>query len=141
MEEKADRMAIIVFSGTVDKMMAVSTLTTGAIAMGLEVDLFVTNWGLQAFRKGAYQTNTKISKDFEEFGPALMQAMQVKKAPNWFDVITQAKELGELHIFACSQTMGLLDMKIEDLEDIVEDTMGVAGFIGRAQDAKISLFI
>ena len=33
----ADRMALIVFSGTVDKLMAVSTLAAGAAAMDMEV--------------------------------------------------------------------------------------------------------
>lgn len=141
MQEKADKMAIIAFSGTVDKMIAVSTLATGAVAMGLEVDIFVTTWGLQAFRKGAVETNMRISKDFEEFGPAMMEAMQAKKMPSWLDTLKQAMEFGDIHVFACSQTMELLGMKVDDLEDIVEDIMGAAGFVGRAQDAKIQLFI
>lgn len=141
MDDKPDKMAIIVFSGTVDKLMAVSTLSTGAVAMGMEVNLFVTNWGLIAFRKGDYQQNMKISKDFEEFREPMMAAMQAKKVPSWFDTLTQAKELGELHVFACSQTMELLDIKQTDLEDIIDDTLGVAGFIDKSQDAKFTLFI
>jgi len=140
-DDKPDKMAIIVFSGTVDKLMAVSTLSTGAVAMGMEVNLFVTNWGLIAFRKGDYQQNMKISKDFEEFREPMMAAMQAKKVPSWFDTLTQAKELGELHVFACSQTMELLDIKQTDLEDIIDDTLGVAGFIDKSQDAKFTLFI
>ncbi|HUY99020.1 MAG TPA: DsrE/DsrF/DrsH-like family protein [Thermomicrobiaceae bacterium] len=141
MDDKPDKMAIIVFSGTVDKLMAVSTLSTGAVAMGMEVNLFVTNWGLIAFRKGDYQQNMKISKDFEEFREPMMAAMQAKKVPSWFDTLTQAKELGELHVFACSQTMELLDIKQTDLEDIIDDTLGVAGFIDKSRDAKFTLFI
>jgi peroxiredoxin family protein len=38
-------------------------------------------------------------------------------------------------------TMELFDMKKDDLEEIVEDVAGVAGFIGDAQDAKITLFV
>jgi len=140
-DDKPDKMAIIVFSGTVDKLMAVSTLSTGAVAMGMEVNLFVTNWGLIAFRKGDYQQNMKISKDFEEFREPMMAAMQAKKVPSWFDTLTQAKELGELHVFACSQTMELLDIKQTDLEDIIDDTLGVAGFIDKSRDAKFTLFI
>lgn len=141
MDHESDRMAIIVFSGTADKMLAVATLASGGVAMGLGVDLFLTTWGLQAFRKGASTTLTKISKDFEEFGPAMFEAMKAKQVPSWLDTIGQAKELGEVHVFACSQTMALLDIELEDLEDIIEDTLGVAGFIDRARDAKITLFI
>ena len=61
-----ERMSLIVFSGTVDKLMAASILATGAAAMGLEVEVFLTTWGLEAFRKDDYKTNTKVSLDFEE---------------------------------------------------------------------------
>jgi len=47
-----DRMSIIVFSGTVDKLMAASILATGGAAMGMEVELFLTtslhnSWALR----------------------------------------------------------------------------------------------
>ncbi len=141
MSEAPDRMAIIVFSGTVDKLLAVATLTSGAVAMGMEVDLFLTTWGLQAFRRGAAAGPMRISKDFEEFGPAMIEAMLAKQVPSWLDTIARAKDLGEVHVFACSQTMELLGMKLDDFEDIVEDTMGVAGFIDMAQGAAITLFV
>lgn len=141
MDEKSDKMAIVVFSGTVDKLMAAATIATGAVAMGMEVNLFTTFWGLLAFRKGDYSENMKLSKDFEEFRGPMIEAMQVKKVPSWFDTLTQAKELGDLHVFACAQTMDLLDIKQSDLEDIVEDVMGVAGFVQMAGDATTTLFI
>src|SRR5665213_2569490 len=80
-----EKMAIILFSGTVDKLMAASILASGGVAMGLDVDIFLTTWGLHAFRKGAAATNTKISKEYEEFAPAMMAAMQAKKVPSWLD--------------------------------------------------------
>lgn len=141
MDSQSERMTIILFSGTVDKLMAASILTTGAMAMGMEVKLFLTNWGLMAFKKGAPAQNMKISKEYEEFAPAMMAAMQAKKVPSWLDTLTQAKELGDVHISACSMTMELFGMQQDDLEEIVDDVIGVAGFIGEAQEAKISLFI
>lgn len=138
---RCDRMALIVFSGTVDKLMAAATLATGGVAMGLDVELFLTNWGLQAFRKDAWKTNTKISGEFSEFAPAMMEAMQAKNVPSWMDVLTQAKEIGNLKVMACSQTMELFGITKDDLEPIVDETAGVAGFINEAQDAKITLFI
>jgi peroxiredoxin family protein len=65
-----ERMSIVLFSGTVDKLLAASILATGAAAMDMEVDLFLTTWGIEAFRKGAYKTNTRVSRDFEEYGSA-----------------------------------------------------------------------
>src|SRR5438132_4011144 len=136
-----DRMSIIVFSGTVDKLMAASILATGGAAMGLEVELFLTTWGLEAFRKGHYKTNRKVSKDFEEYGPVMMEQMMAKKVPSWMENLTGAREIGEVKIYACSMTMELFDMKLEDLEPIVDEVTGVATFVERAKEGKMTLFI
>jgi peroxiredoxin family protein len=136
-----DRMSIIVFSGTVDKLMAASILTTGGAAMGMEVEVFLTFWGLDAFRKDGYKTNMRVSKDFEDYAPVMMEQMMVKKVPSWMENFKNAKEVGDVHIYACSMTLELFDMKLEDLEPIVEDVTGVATFVERAKEGKITLFI
>lgn len=137
----ADKMSIIVFSGTVDKLMAAATLATGGAAMGLDVDLFVTFWGLHAFRKDQVRTNMRLSADFADFAEPMMQAMQEKHVPHWMDVLTQAKEIGEVRVRACSQTMELFGWKLDDLDPIVEDITGVAVFVDEAKDADVNLFI
>jgi peroxiredoxin family protein len=136
-----ERMSLIVFSGTVDKLMAASILATGAAAMGMEVELFLTTWGLEAFRKGNYKTNTRISKEYEDYGPVMMQQMMTKKVPSWMENLKGAKEIGDVKVFACSMTMELFDMKLDDLEPIVDDVTGVASFVERAKESQVTLFI
>jgi peroxiredoxin family protein len=136
-----DRMSIIVYSGTVDKLMAVSTLATGGAAMGLDVELFVTFWGLEAFRKDAHKTNMRISKDFEDYGPVMMEQMMAKKVPSWMETLKGAMEIGNVKIYACSMTMELFDMKLKDLEPVVTEVTGVASFVERAKEGKMTLFI
>ena len=136
-----DRMSIIVFSGTVDKLMAASILTTGGAAMGLEVEVLLTTWGLEAFRKEAYKTNMRVSKDFEDYAPVMMEQMMVKKVPSWMQNFQNAREIGDVKIYACSMTLELFGMKLEDLEPIVDDVTGVAVFVERAKEGKITLFI
>lgn len=137
----AERMSIVLFSGTTDKLMAASILATGAAAMGMEVDIFLTTWGIMAFRKDDYKTNTKVSADFAEYGSTMRELMQVKKAPTWMENLLGAREIGDVHITACSMTMDLYDLKLNDLEPIVEDVTGVATFVERARESKIHLFI
>jgi peroxiredoxin family protein len=136
-----DRMSIVVFSGTVDKLMAASILTTGGAAMGMEVEVFLTTWGLEAFRKEAYKTNVRVSKDFEDYAPVMMEQMMAKKVSSWMENFQNAKEIGDVHVYACSMTMELFGMKLQDLEPIVDDVTGVAVFVERAKDGKITLFI
>jgi peroxiredoxin family protein len=136
-----DRMSMIVFSGTVDKLMAASILATGGAAMGMEVEIFLTTWGLEAFRKDNYKTNMRVSKDFEEYTPVMMEQMMVKKVPSWMDNLKGAMEVGDVKILACSMTMELFDLKLEDLEPIVTEVTGVATFVERAKEGRITLFI
>jgi peroxiredoxin family protein len=135
------RMSLVVFSGTADKLTAVATLATGAAAMGMEVELFLTFWGQEAFRTGAKQRPPRITAEFEDYGPVMMELMQVKRVPHWLDTIRDARDIGNVKVFACSATMELFDMKLDDLEDVVDEVTGVATFIDRAKDADISMFI
>lgn len=136
-----DRMSLIVFSGTVDKLMAASILATGGAAMDMEVELFLTTWGLEAFRKEHYKTNTKVSKDFEEYGPVMMEQMMAKRVPSWMENLKGAKDVGDVKIYACGMTMELFGMKLNDLEPIVDEITGVATFVERAKESRITLFI
>ncbi len=137
----AERLSMIVFSGTVDKLYPVSILASGAVAMGMDVDIFLTFWGLNAFFKDTIKTNTRMSKDFEDMTSMMMQVMKEKKVPSWHDTLRKAKELGNVRIHACSMTLDLLGLKKENLDDMVDDIMGVGEFIETARDSKITLFI
>lgn len=139
--EKAQRMSIVLYSGTVDKLMAASILATGAAAMGMDVEIFLTTWGVVSFRKGDYLTNTRVSADFADYGPSMAEAMRVKRVPGWMDNLLGAKEIGSVHIAACSMTMELYNLKLEDLEPVVDEITGVATFVERARQSEISLFI
>jgi peroxiredoxin family protein len=136
-----ERMSLIVFSGTVDKLMAASILTTGAAAMGMEVEVFLTTWGLEAFRKDAHKTNRRVSNEFEDFAPAMLEQMQLKQVPSWMDNFKGAKDIGTVKVYACSMTMELFGISLSDLEPIVDDVTGVATFVERARAGRITLFI
>ncbi|MEM4675407.1 MAG: DsrE/DsrF/DrsH-like family protein, partial [Nitrososphaerota archaeon] len=106
-----EKLAIVLFSGTVDKLYPVSIIASGAVAMGMEVDIFATFWGLNALRKDMLTTNTKISKDFEDMGQAMMQLMEQKNVQPWYEILKKAKELGNVRVHACAMTFDLMGMK------------------------------
>jgi peroxiredoxin family protein len=134
-------MSLVLFSGTVDKLMAASILATGAAAMGMEVDVFLTTWGIEAFCKDAYKTNRRVSSDYADYAPVMLEAMVAKKAPSWMENLLGARDIGDVHIAACSMTMELFNLKLDDLEPIVDEVTGVATFIERARESKITLFV
>lgn len=141
-EEKRKKLSIIVFSGTIDKLMPVGILASGAAASGYEVNLFFTFWGLQSITKRSLnsQQPPQIDKNYEQMGPMMMKRMQEMKYPMWHQLVQQAKEVGEVKVYACSTTMEFFGLKREDLAEFVDDVVGVATFLDRAEGG-ITLFI
>jgi peroxiredoxin family protein len=138
---KPQRLSIVLFSGTVDKLMAASILATGAAAMGMQVEVFLTTWGVVAFRRDDWKSNSRVSTDFADYGPAMRERMAAKHVPTWMDNLLGAKEIGDVHIAACSMTMELYDLTLDDMEPIVDEITGVASFMEQAQASQVTLFI
>jgi peroxiredoxin family protein len=135
-----ERFSIVLFSGTVDKLTAAVTLVSGAAAMDKQVTLFLTFWGVVAFRKDDWKTNRRFSKDFEDYAGPAMEMMQAKNVPPWMDTLRAAMEIGNVTVKACSATMELFNIKLEDLEPVVSEITGVATFVEDAEGGT-TLFI
>lgn len=137
----ADKMSLIVFSGTMDKLMPVGIMASGGVAMGMDVEIFATFWGLQSLTKGASEQPPRMSKDFEDMAPMMMQMMKEKNVPSWLDTLRTAKELGNVKVLACAMTADLMGLDKDSFDDIVDDIVGVGEFVDSARDSKITLFI
>jgi len=139
--EKKNKLAIIVWSGTVDKLYPAAILSSAAAAGGWDVELFFTFWGLNAIRKENL-SQMKISADFAEYAPAVAQAVKQMNFPPWHELIRQAKSMGNVRVYACSTTMEMFGIKDKtQLADFVDEVVGAATFLDRAKDASVTLFI
>ena len=136
-----NKMSIVVYSGTVDKLYPVAIMTSGAVAMGTNVELFLTFYGLDAFRKGEPQKNQKMDVNYAELAPMLAKLMKEKHVPSWYDMLKQAKEMGNVKVHACAMTLDLMGMKLEHLDPIVDDVVGAAEFVDNAKQGEITLFL
>jgi peroxiredoxin family protein len=157
-----NKLAMIVFSGDLDKLLAAFVIATGAVAMGYEVVMFFTFWGTAALRdkkkrakgkdffgrmfgfmlpRGTSQV--KLSKmNMGGMGTGMMKYLMKKKnILSLEEMVALAAELG-VKIYACDMSMGLMGMKPEELIDYPGlDYVGVAKFLEEAGDSKIQLFI
>jgi peroxiredoxin family protein len=136
-----DQMAIVLTENAADKLLPFATLAAGAIALGFRVDVFASYWGLVAFRKTSTASPPAVSPGHGEDGARLEQAFKAPRAPSWKAILEMAKTIGELHVYACSQSMELLGLSKDDLDPLVDEVSGVATFIDRTRYAGISYFI
>ncbi|MDR3194233.1 MAG: DsrE/DsrF/DrsH-like family protein [Tannerella sp.] len=156
----ANKLSIISFSGDFDKLTAVFTLATGAAAVGYEVNLFFTFWGLDAIKKKrgrSFVGGTALTKLFGFFMGGI-KAAPVSRLNFWGasahifrrlmrkhnvatpeELVAAAITLG-VNFYACEMAMHILGLAKEDFIPEVKDVLGVATFLKRSEGGQ-TLFI
>ncbi len=117
--------SMVLFSGTDDKLNAAAVLTAGAAAMGRKVNVFLQYWALDAFRADRIHKDHGVAP---EAGPEGAEAYQRHGGQHWSEILRQAKEIGEVRIHACSLSMEMFGLAVEDLDPLVDGQEGVASF-------------
>jgi peroxiredoxin family protein len=122
-------VSLVLFSGTDDKLQAAAVLAVGAAAMGRRVNLFLQYWGLDAFRAERVLAYHGVSPEAGAEGEA---AMRAQGKTHWSELFRQAKDLGEVRVYACSDSMEMLHLTTDDLDPMVDGVWGVASFFMQA---------
>ena len=128
-----DGFAIVLSSDELERVQAVSIISSVAAASDIPVDIFVTMNGFRAFEKEVIR-----SRDFNggEAAEAMLNAEDVE-VPLYPEQLEQAKSLGPLSIHACEMTMELMGKSLDDMVDLFDGTLGVAGFLNAAEDKQV----
>ncbi len=134
-------MAIVLTESVADKLLPFATLVSGALALGFRVDVFASYWGRGAGRTSPAPAGATVSPGHGKEGARRESALAAPKAPSWKAMLEMAKSIGELHIYACSQSMELLGLSKDELDPLVNEVTGVATFIDRTRYARVTYFI
>jgi len=138
MDEKP--LAIVLFSGTDDKLNAAAVMASGAAALGRRVHIFLQYWALDAFRADRIEDDHGLAPEAGAAGKAAVDALRAEGQAPWYETLAMAKELGGVEIMACSLSMDVLRITEDDLHELVDGTEGVTAFYLAADDAQL-LFI
>jgi peroxiredoxin family protein len=138
MDEKP--LAIVLFSGTDDKLNAAAVMASGAAALGRRVHIFLQYWALDAFRADRIEDDHGLAPEAGAAGKAAVDALRAEGQAPWYETLAMAKELGGVEIMACSLSMDVLKITEDDLHELVDGTEGVTAFYLAADDAQL-LFI
>ncbi len=162
-KKQLKKVTLVVSKGTLDQVYPPLMIATGAAAMGAEVDIFFTFYGINLLKKGGEDKlqispvgNPAMPKpDFSPFH--VPSILAVLPGMTWLatrlmkkkikdtgimsipDLMKSAKEMG-VKFWACTPTMELMHIKEEDLIP-TSGCIGVAGFLDMAADSDVALFI
>ena len=154
------KKSMVVFSGDLDKVLAAFVIANGAAAMGSEVTMFFTFWGLNALRKAAPPRASKplldrmfgmmmprgaaalkLSKmNMLGLGTMMMKhVMRQKQVDSLPALIDSALKAG-VKLVACTMSMDVMGLRREELIDGLS-LGGVASFLSEADQSGTTLFI
>ena len=154
------KLSIIGFSGDFDKLTAVFTLATGAAAVGYEVNIFFTFWGLDAikvkqgrsfvggnwltklfgFMMGGLRVTPTSRFNFFGISPKIFRYLMRKSNVATLEELVEAAKMLGVNIYACEMAMHILGLEKKDFIHEVKDVLGVATFL-RISEGGQTLFI
>jgi peroxiredoxin family protein len=154
-----DRVALVVFSGDLDRVLAAFVIATGAAAMGQQVSMFFTFWGLSVLKKDTqFSGKTLFQKMMAMMSPGsskglpvsqmnyfgvgakmLRSMMKEKNVSSLEEMISLARDLG-VRMIACEMSRDVMGIKESELVPGLE-CGGVASFLADSLKSRTSLFI
>ncbi len=138
----ADKATIILHSGDMDKVFSALIIGNGALAMGMEVAIYFTFWGLQRLKKGGLGKGPLSKMNMLGLGKWMVKRkMKEANVASLERLLQDYKELGG-KILACDMTMAVMGIKKEDLrDDLISEYCAVGTYISEARESAITLFI
>ena len=150
----------IVFSGDLDKTIAAFIMANGAAAMGRNVTIFFTFWGLNILRKPQKVSvaKTLIERMFGSLMPCgtgqlglsrmnmgglgakMIRAIMKEKGISSLEELMENALAHGVRLVACQMSMDIMGIKKEELIDGVA-LGGVSTFLGAGEESDMSLFI
>ncbi|MEO8247109.1 MAG: DsrE/DsrF/DrsH-like family protein [Chloroflexota bacterium] len=130
-------VALVIFSGTDDRLTAAAVMAAGAAALGRPVHVFLQYWGLEAFRADRIDGEHGLAPEAGRTGEEAVRRLRRLGQASWADTFRQAKELGDVDIQACTLSMDILQLTEADLDPLVDGVEGVAAFWIAAEGAQV----
>ncbi len=153
------KMSMVVMSGDMDRLFGALIIANGAAAMGMDVTMFFTFWGLRAIKKPLRTGKTlfgrmlgmmyggDISKSHpSKFAFGGMGRWMFGKMMGAHNVATLAElrdmalSLG-VKMYPCQMSMDVMEIPSETFIDGVQEPVGVGFFIGESQESQSTMFI
>jgi peroxiredoxin family protein len=158
--KKKNKMTLVVMSGDLDKVFAAFTIASGAAAMGAEVVMFFTFWGIKAIQKEGELTGRSLfgrmlgvmnRGGLNAIGPSRLnmggmgrwmfkKMMREKGVTQLPEVRDAAIALG-VKLLPCQMSMDVMKYGGADFIPEAQEAVGVATMLEHANESSMMYFI
>ena len=141
-QRAAERTTIVLHSGEMDKLYSALIIGTGSLAMGMEVTIYFTFWGLERLKKEGLDRGPLSRMNLLGLGKWMVKRrMKRSKVASLERLMDDFRELGG-KVIACEMTMSIMGISREDLREEWIDEYGAVGtYIQDARGSVNTLFI
>lgn len=127
-----NKVSVMVLSDSVERLQMAAMVASVAAVSGSEVQVFLSMNALLYFVKGkAPQPEAE-----GQLGERLLQ----EAAVTFKSLFQQAVELGDARLHPCSMAMDVLGLAQSDLDDGMEEALGLTRFLHDARDSQCWTF-
>lgn len=131
-------LGIIFHSGSYDRIYHGLSFALAGLALGRDVKLFFSYWALERMKKNA-TLDFGLDKEARSHNEILDKNIREGHILKFGELITQVKKMGG-RIYACTSSMGILNIARNELIEEVEKSMGITTFLTEAEGCQL-LFI
>ncbi|MHB1493256.1 MAG: peroxiredoxin [Thermoplasmataceae archaeon] len=135
MSEKG--LAIVISTGTEEKMVMLGVLTQTAVNLGMPLRIFVTGTALKLFLKDGYRKEPVSPEGFPEFMKELRAGLARIKFEGWHQLLKDSIQEGGVKVYACSLMASALNKHKEDFDPMIEDIVGATNFMIQSAESQI----
>ena len=138
--KEGGKLSIILSKGSLDMAYPAFMLANAGAAMGMEVHIFFTFWGMAVINRKT-EASLEVGPDASPgmTTPMVKGAIRQLKIPTIPEMIANAHDMG-VHFHACSTTMEMMGLKKEDFIPEVDDIVGASTFLQLAENGQ-TIFI
>jgi peroxiredoxin family protein len=130
------KMVIGLASGSIEKLLVASTLTGGAVALDMEVHIYLLLGGAYAFRKDVAGKGTYA--DRPELAEEMRAGISDAAVPDPFDNLRKLREDGTVHIHVCGTAGRIWGAgELGDFVDVCDDIVGIGSYLIDCEEADV----
>ncbi|MGC8607456.1 MAG: DsrE family protein [Vulcanisaeta sp.] len=143
------KLLILITGSTLDRLLTLGTITLGAVSMGHEVAIYATQSASFVFLKdyadkiGNYTGDSSLGMLINGVINGYNNAVINGKFFKWHEMIRQAREIGNVKVYVCTQPFELAGIKVNlgGFLDIVDELVMIGKYIELLEwcDKSVSL--
>ena len=138
MDRNKRGLAVILHSGSYDRIYHGLSVALTALAFGREVKVLFTYWALEYVKREG-TPSLRLDGEGENYRAVIETNIEKGHMKEISELLAGAKEIGAI-FYGCVSSMVFLNITRDELIDEVDGSLGIATFLAEAEEDQI-LFV